>query len=328
MSFGRLFAGALLVGVGIVLLGMSLGYLSGDIWPSLLQYWPLLIVAVGIAFLARAIRNIVLGWISAIIVVGGLLLGAWWFTTHQPKSRGTDSALSLDLAKPPVTSVTLRARSLLGRIEVGAGKDTVRAIRLAVLHVPEKLKAAHGWTVVGRAGILDWPAPGAASGLSPLGGELHVDLPPRTPVRLDLRAHLSTLDADLRSLRAERATFRVIGSSVRIAASDLGQPQRIRIQGMLSNATVRLPANAPARVVYSKWFGLRRMPPDFIEHLYGRSKDRIFRSEGRGGSILVEADGPLLRVQIERAPVRAVERPPGDREPSGARTVAAAAPRP
>ena len=315
MSFGKLFVGALLVGVGAVLLGTSLGYLSGDVWPSLLQYWPLLVVAIGIAFLAGAIKNIVLGWISAVIVVGGLLLGAWWFTTHQPKTRGAGAAMAINLQKTPVTSVTFRGRALLGRIEVRAGGDTTRAIRVESLHVPEKMKRDLGWSVSGRAGILDWPARDGIGGTAPVGGEVHAIFPPRTAVRLDLRAHLSTLEADLRSLEAERATFQVIGSSIRVVASDRGEAQRIRIHGFLSNATIRLPANAPARVVYSKWFGLRRMPPDFVEYLHGSGKDQIYRSEGRGASILIEIDGPLLRIDIERAPAKAVELATDAREP-------------
>lgn len=315
MSFGRLFVGALFVGVGAVLLGVSLGYLSGDVWPSLLQYWPLLVVAIGIAFLARAIQNIVLGWISAVVVVGGLLLGAWWFTTHQPRTLGTRAASSINLLRTPVTSVTFRGRALLGRIEVRAGGDTTRAIHFESFHVPEKMRRALGWSVSGHAGILDWPATEGMGGLAPVGGEVHAVFPPRTAVRLDLRAHLSTLEADLRSLRAERAAFQVIGSSIRVVASDQGEPQHIRIQGFLSNASIRLPAGAPVRVVYSRWFGLRRMPADFVEYLHGRAKDRIFRSEGRGASILVEVDGPLLHVDIERAPARAVEVASDPREP-------------
>jgi hypothetical protein len=315
MSFGKLFLGALLVGVGAVLLGTSLGYLSGDVWPSLFQYWPLLVVAIGIAFLARAIQNIVLGWISAVVVVGGLLLGAWWFTSHQPKTLGQSATLAINLAKTPVTSVTFRGHAFLGRIEVGAGGDSTRAIHLESLHVPEKMKRALGWTVSGRAGILDWPARDETGGIAPIGGEVRAKFPPRTAVRLDLRAHLSTLDTDLHSLRAEKTGFQVIGSSVRVVASDLGEPQRIQIHGVLSNVSIRLPPNAPVRVVYTKWFGLRRMPSDFLEYLHGRGKDQIFRSEGRGASILVEIDGPLLRVDITRAPAKAVELATDEREP-------------
>jgi hypothetical protein len=322
MSFGKLFVGAILVGVGAVLLGTSLGYLSGDIWPSLLQYWPLLVVAIGVAFLAHAIKNILLGWIAAIVVVGGLLLGAWWFTTHQPNTGG-GAETWINLAESRAASVTFRARALLGRVEVGAGRDMTRAIRLETVHVPEKMKRSIGWSVSGRAGILDWPARDGTSGMAPIGGALRVDFPPRTPVRLDLRAHLSTLDVDLRSLRSERVAFQAIGSSIRVTASDLGQPQRIRVQGFLSNAQIRIPAGPPVRIVYTKWFGLRRMPSDFIEYLHGRSRDRIFRSEGRGGSILIEADGPLLRIDIERAPAKAVERGTHRPAPLAARTRAA-----
>ena len=311
MGFLKLLFGALLVGIGGILLGTTFGVISKDVWPSLLQYWPLLLVAVGVALLAHAIKNIVLGWLSAILVIAGLLLGAWWFTTHQPKGSGV--AARIDLARPPVESLTLRAQTLLGRFEFRGEDAEGGGLRVEALHVPEKMRDARGWRVAGRAGILEWPRTRGAGGLPPIGGELRVSAPERFPVRLELKAHLSTAEVDLRTLRAERSTFELMGSSIRVLASEQGQPQRIRVRGMLSNVRLRLPANAPVRVVYSSWFGLRSMPQDFIEHLTGRSRDathrdRIFVSEGRGGSILVEINGPLLRVVIDRAPVKEVER--------------------
>jgi hypothetical protein len=308
MGFLKLLFGALLVGAGGIFLGTAFGVISKDVWPSLVQYWPVLLVAIGAALLAHAIKNIVLGWIAAMVVIGGLLLGAWWFTTHQPKGGASAAVTTIDLAKPPVESVTIRMRSLLGRFEVRGESGTDHALRLEALHVPEKMKSAHYWRVAGRAGILEWPGASAAGGIPPLGGEIHLVAPERLPVRLELKSHLSTAEVDLHAVRSERATFEVMGSSIRVIASDLGQPQRIRVRGILSHVRIRLPANAPARVVYSSWFGLRSMPRDFVEHMQGRGKDQIFVSEGRGGSILIEVDGPLNRVEIERTPAKAVER--------------------
>jgi hypothetical protein len=306
MSFGKLLIGALLVGIGVVFLGTSLGYVPKDVWPSLLQYWPLLLVAVGVAFLANAIKNIVLGWLAVVIVVGGLLLGAWWFTTHQPKTRGSGAVTTIDLTNPPVDAMTLRARAFLGRIVVGS--EAGRSLRVETLHVPEKMRDAHHWTVTGRSGVLDWPGEPGAAWAAPIGGEFHASLPEHSPVQLELKAQLSTLEADLAKLRAERATLEVIGCSVRLTASDRSGPQRIRLKGVLTDARVRLPADVPVRVIYHSWFGLRTMPADFIEHVGGRGRDKIFKSEGRGQPVEIEIDGPLLRIQIERAPPRAVER--------------------
>jgi hypothetical protein len=305
MGFLKLLFGALLVGVGGILLGTALGVISGDVWPALLQYWPLLIVAIGVALLAHAIKSIVLGWLSALLVVGGLLLGAWWFTTHQPAGGG--DVTTIDLAKPPVDSVTLRLRTLVGRFEIASRGSAARLLRIEALHVPEKMKSAKHWRTAGRAGIFEWPHLPGTGGLPPFGGELRVGLPERQPTRLELKAYLSTGDADLRALRPERSTFNVVGSSVRAFAGEQGDPQRIRVRGFLSNVRLHLPANAPVRVVYSGWFGLRTMPRDFIQHLAGQHREQIFVSEGRGSPILVEIEGPLLRVVIDRAPVKETE---------------------
>ncbi len=309
MSLGKLFVGALLVGVGVVLLGTTLGFVPHDVWSYLARYWPLLLVAFGVAFLANAIKNIVLSWIAVAIVVGGLLLGAWWFTTHRPKAGGSDTVTTIELGKTPVDAVTLRARAFLGRIVVQS--EPGRAIRVETLHVPEKMGSGHRWTVAGRSGVLDWPAPTPGAPPPPLGGEFHASLPERMPVRVDLKAQLSTVELDLARLRAERTSLEAIGCSVRLTASDQSGPQRIRLKGVLTEARLRLPSDAPARVVYHSWFGLHSMPADFIQHVHARGRDEIYTSEGRGQPVEIEIDGPLLRIRIERAPLRAVERTDG-----------------
>ncbi len=308
MSFGKLLLGALLVGVGAVLLGTTLGYVPKDVWSFLAQYWPLLLIAVGVLFLANAIKNLVLGWIAVMIVVGGLLAGAWWFTTHRPKSAGTESATTFDLAKPPVETLTLRARALLGRIVVDTGPG--HELRVTTLHAPAKMRDAQRWSVAEKSGILTWPGEEGAGPTPPIGAEFRATVPEKMPVRLDVKAQLSTLEADLARVRSERTTLEAIGCSIRLVASERSGPQRIRLKGILTNASLRLPADAPVRVVYHSWFGLHSMPPDFVQHVHGRGRDEIYTSEGRGQPVEIEVDGPLLRVRIERAPVQAVERAP------------------
>src|SRR3546814_13206841 len=74
---------------------MRISYWSSDVCSSdlLLQYWPVLLVAIGLAFLANAIESPFLGWVAVIAIIGGLAYGAWWAHEHGAPSRPTVETL-------------------------------------------------------------------------------------------------------------------------------------------------------------------------------------------------------------------------------------------
>ncbi|HHV78838.1 MAG TPA: hypothetical protein GXX40_04410 [Firmicutes bacterium] len=72
--------GFLLLLLGLVLLGNTMGYVPWTAWVMLVLYWPVLLIAAGIELLVR--RRISFGWLVAlallIVLVGGMLLKSPW----------------------------------------------------------------------------------------------------------------------------------------------------------------------------------------------------------------------------------------------------------
>ena len=74
MGFGKLAFGFVLVGMGALLLGAALGYLPHGVWPWLARFWPVLLVGFGLALLANALKNALLGVMLYLMLAIGLFL--------------------------------------------------------------------------------------------------------------------------------------------------------------------------------------------------------------------------------------------------------------
>jgi hypothetical protein len=304
MGFGKLVLGVLLVGLGAVMLAGHLGYLPTGTGSWLVHYWPVLLVAIGLALLANAIQNPFLGWIAALIVIATLAFGAWWAYRHGSQARPA-YATSLNLDRPRVESLTLRARTLCGAFSL-EDRGGARWLTLDVRGVGGEEGARHRFIATKGGALLDWPARGSRLHDAPLGGELHVRAPERLPIRLESWSLLSDVRVDLSRLRPDRCYFDAIASLVRLDTRGPARPRRIHVKGFLTRAEVLLPASCAVRLEIDSPWTIRSLPEDFVERARGRTKTKIWTSDGPGAPILILIDGPLHYLKIRREATPAV----------------------
>ena len=119
---------------------------------------------------------------------------------------------------------------------------------------------------------------------------------------------MASMHANLTRLSPTRCDLHEILSSARIDFSDAGRPEEIKVWGLLSEVTVRIPADCPVRVISKSPFVLRSLPSDFEQHALGRNaKERVDAAEGRGRAVRIFVEGPFIHLTIERMPLVAVE---------------------
>jgi hypothetical protein len=279
--------------------------------PWFLQFWPILLVLVGLALLANAMKNLVLGWLAAMLALAAIGFGAWWIA-HNKAEAGSEHASRVDLDRPRVEAVTVQARTFVGRLDLAAPSErgrpvarntSGRALLVALRGVSEK-DAAYRWSAGGRSGLFVWPTHALVPNTAPIGGALWLTPSPRTALRVSSTGYFSGANLDFASLRPERCDVTLYSSAARITVGD-APPERITIHGFAGAAEIRLPPSGPVRVEFHSPFTGRSLPDDFLEQVGGRGKARIWVSEGTGTPILVVVDGSLLYVKIKRAPQRA-----------------------
>ncbi|HEX7077980.1 MAG TPA: DUF5668 domain-containing protein [Candidatus Eisenbacteria bacterium] len=302
MGFGKLVLGVLLVGLGVILLAGHIGFLPAGSAFWVLQYWPVVLIAIGLALLANAIRNALLGWIATLLVIALMAAGAWWAYHHGAPTRPAYATI-LDLAHPRVESLTMRARAFGGSIDVDAGAagDASRRLELTVRGAGGEAKATHHFQSSNGAALLDWPASGTHVYQAPLGGTISVHAPDRLGLRLETKSLLSSVRADVSRLRPERCDFDAMASGVRVVATGAGRPALVLLRGFLSKADVVVPANAPVRVEIHSPLTWASVPDDFLRHVGGRSRTRLWTADGSGRVIVIRVEGPLFYLRVKRA---------------------------
>ena len=306
MSYGKLLFGVLLVGGGGILLASHLGYVPAGTTAWLLQYWPVLLIAIGLAFLANAIQNPFLGWVAVLVILAGLGWGAWWAHEHgAPSAPALET--SYDLDRPLVESLTLRTRTLAGALTLEDG-GPARRLRVEVQGTNDKMDASARYVPTKGGALLEWPPRGEHAYEAPLGVQVHVRAPDRMPVRVESKALFSSARVNLSRLRSDRCTFDAVASNVRLDLRGPSRPASVHVSGCLSAMELLLPASGPVRIEFTSRLTTRSLPEDFAEHARGRSRGKtmIWTSEGSGAPLLIRIDGMFMYLKVTREAAKAV----------------------
>ena len=306
MDFGKIAFGTLLLAVGVLLLAVRVGFAHPDTPVLLLRYWPLLLVAFGLAFLAGAIKNPFLGCFSIFLILGGTVLGLFWMHALEKRGKLPHASSSLDLRRAGISSLTVRVHSFAGKLDFMAADPRSETVMIARRDAAGDSSVGYSLDISGGKGVLAWPRGQSLLGVSPLGARIEVRAPGTIPVALSWTGRLASLQATFARLKPTHCVLHEIFSTARLDFDDSSRPSEIRAWGFASNLEIRIPADCPVVVVSRSSLVLRDFPSDFEEHAPGRGKNRIDAAEGRGAPVRILVDGPFIRIKIERMPVTAV----------------------
>lgn len=300
MKFGKLVIGIVLAGTGTLLLAGKLGFLPAGAWPWLLRYWPLVLLALGVALLANALKNVLIGVIAAALAIGSFAFGWWWITRYSDEAKN-EYRTTIDLAKPQAKAVTFAGRVVGGSMALAADSSAHGALHFDVQGITDPEFAGHRWVVSKETGILTWPAESGVAGTGIVGGSIRLGAPALTSTRVECSSFFSSARIDLWDLRPAQCDVGTVGSSVRI---DVGaaRPPGIRVHGWLSNVEIHLPEGCPTRIECTSSLTMRSYPKDFVEHssASGKGKATYWAGEGPGRPVSIVIDGPMMRVRVVR----------------------------
>jgi hypothetical protein len=300
MNFGKVAFGTLLLVAGALLLAIRLGLVPPDTPGVLLRFWPVLLIAFGLAFLAGALKNPFLGCLSSILIVGGAAVGVFWMIQRHEEAKVTRA--SIDLGKAKVGSLTVRVRTFAGGFDLEGAPAKSRTLSVAVRNSAGDSASGFRFFASGRTGALEWPRRLDGLGLAPPGAGVDVQVPEALPLLLDWRGRFSSMDADLTRLLPVRCRFDAVFSSLHLELGSSGRPDQIHIGGALSTARIRIAQDVPVELLVRSPLTVRTVPSDFVKQTLGRGKGLVYTARGRGRVVKIFAEGHLLHVKIERIP--------------------------
>lgn len=293
-SHGSLFWPFVLVGVGMVWLLNNLGILSTDRLWSLVRFWPVLLIAIGLDLVFGRRRP----WVGALI--GALTLGAvvWLLfaaremamppgitsqltTTRlrEPIGRATSALVELNLAEAPVTLKALDDSDDL----IDATLVHRRQIDLRVSGDEEKT------VVLGPSGAASFPLIGLLAGE---GARWDIGLTPDIPLQLDIRGGSGSAQLDLGRLQLARFDLDVNSGGVRAALPATEGRCRVVVEGGSGRLRLALPERSQVDLDLNVHSGATDLT-------IGQGSSVKALIDGGSGRLLVEApEGAALRVTV------------------------------
>lgn len=287
----------LMIGLGIVLLLNSTGLLSWEVWWSLAQLWPLLLIFGGLDLIIGR-RSALASLLLVIVMLGTLVLavrssGAW--LSDGAPLAGESISQPLGAATRAEIAISMGA----GTLRIGALEDSEQLLVGTVARWP-------GEQVVRDAAVNDGVATvnlhSRTTQLLPLGRsplDQHIwdlRLNPDVPIglRVDSGAGLATLD--LARLRLTSLTVNAGVGQTTIALPRQGRLQA-RVNGGIGQTTISIPAGVAARIEAHTGIGQVHVNGDF------QHQDRYYTSPGFDAAeqrIELEVDGGIGGITIQQ----------------------------
>ncbi|MDF1542097.1 MAG: DUF5668 domain-containing protein [Anaerosomatales bacterium] len=256
MTLKRVFEGLTLVLIGVILLLNTTGSLPWSVWWHVLSLWPLLLVAAGLDIVAKGIDAPWLRVVSSLLIIGGLLVGAFvlpigdatsgfgWFTPM----RGTDFDI-VKTATQRVDSGRAVIQGGVGSYRVTDGDEIVRVTGRSPRGEPSVDVTQDGRRVTVRVTGPEaervW-IPGMRGTSS-----MDVRLADSIPWDVEIDTGVVDLDADLADLTVTSLDVRSGVSQVTITLGEVVHGAGeipVSVRGGVADFTVRVPRDTPVRV--------------------------------------------------------------------------------
>lgn len=245
----------ILITLGLVFLMANMGILGTSPWQLLWQWWPLILIVVGLEVLLGVLGR----WsyaLSAIlgilVVIATLALVVFLLLNPQPGVGTPEYTGRLTQPLGDVTQAEVILDLSLGSLQVSAlpaGGENLMEARFAGRgrddELPVRREFAQSISGVGvltlkstgprvSFGSTDWPT-------------WDVHLSPDVPLTLDLDMVMGTYNLDLRDLQVTDIELESVMTTTDVQLSERGRFQ-VRVKGVMSDIEIVIPVESTARI--------------------------------------------------------------------------------
>ncbi len=256
-----LFWGTFVLLIGATLLGVNLGYVSANIWESLLKLWPILLIVWGLNIVFRHTYLQVLSYLSPLVLIAAFAYattmapssedGGKWYAPliHMGDSRSNvpTNDYKFEYKKDPnVTSTELDLKLVGSDVKVSASPAEGFAEVLVTSNVG---KPSVNLFADGSVLKIDGEAPRSIERIVNHKDAWTIHLPPGLPTKV-------TVDAGAADCNLDFSQITLTSLTVDSGASDLEvtmqapppEGSKVQISSGASDVSLKVPAGAPLKV--------------------------------------------------------------------------------
>lgn len=244
---GSIIGPLILITIGVLFLLANFGYISGSFWLSLLQYWPLILILLGLEILlGRTWQGQILVLLVGLLAVGGVV----WLLMN-PALAPLGVGMQTETVGEPregVQSARLELNTGVGDLDVRplAGADA-NWIEGTVSH-PTSLRLRQVYQVTGGAAQLKLDTEGNVVFMGNSSERWNIHVAQGMPVTLKVDAGVGGSKLDLNALNVTDLDLNTgVGGTEVVLPSGAGTVNA-RIKGGIGGLTVLIPVGVPARI--------------------------------------------------------------------------------
>lgn len=250
-SVARMFDGFTTVAIGGVFLAIVFGVVGWSVWATIFSLWPVLVIAIGLDLLGKALDTSLFKVIGSLLVIGALVYAVMINvegTTTFAWSSGEVVSDELSERVGDVEEASLKIKAGAARVELTGGRDLIEATGSTPFGEPEFTIDRNG----AEADIL-LSLGGEGAGFTWSGdanARLDAAISESVVWDITVEAGVSSFEADVRDVPVRNFTMK---PGVAECDVTLGDPPsdgvgNIRVQSGVSSVILRLPEGAEIRV--------------------------------------------------------------------------------
>lgn len=250
-SVARMFDGFTTVAIGGVFLAIVFGVVGWSVWATIFSLWPVLVIAIGLDLLGKALDTSVFKVIGSLLVIGALVYAVVINVDGAGNLDWTSGeGASAEMSEPVgnVDEASLKIEAGVARVDLQGGRELVEATGSSPFGEPEFTLDRNGaeadvlLSLGSRGGGFTWSSDANA--------RLDAAISESVIWDITVEAGVSSFEADLRDVPVRNFTLK---PGVAECDVTLGEPPsdgvgNIKVQSGVSSVTLRLPEGAEIRV--------------------------------------------------------------------------------
>jgi hypothetical protein len=297
-TVNRLADGIGTVLIGCVLLGNTTGYIAWDVWWTILSLWPVLIIALGLGILGKALEQNwirllgpVLIWLAILYAVSLSVTGMSSIVPVPSWAQPSGAPFSMSEPLGGVEAGAITIKGGAGDISVrGSSRDLVSATGTSpfgspTLTVARRATLATVSFTLGEPGhVTMWPGVG--------GAHADITLADSTLWKTTIETGASNLNADMSRVRLKGLTLETGVSDATIKLGEVPSVVHrapIVVKAGVSSITILLPANAEAHINTHNGLTGTTVASRFVRQDNGEWQTPGYSSAGSAYDINVES---------------------------------------
>ena len=248
--------------LGAIFLMANFGLLAIDIWSLVLQFWPVLLIAIGFDIIVGR-RSIILSLLGVLVVVA-ILVGAVWYSSYttagsqitatsinQSLDGATQANVQIDTGLGEVHISALAAGEALieGSVPQGSGFDVRQEFS-----VDGEVANYRLWQTGNTAWV--FPAP-----RNRIGWDLQLN--PEAIKNLELNLGVGQVQLDLQDIALENLQVKTAVGNTELTLPAQGNCQ-VQLEGAIGKLTVYVPEEIGLQIQASSAIGTTDVPNDYI----------------------------------------------------------------